>query len=209
MGGAGCGALREARGSEVRKKKKERKKELTQRTQRTGRAQRAQRRVRKRGPRMDRGLLFWRGFLLDGEPNGFTWSKWGAACCAPTRVGTRPKKKGARHGGRLPGIEWSGYSCEPESPPPSPLEEPGLPPPPAAAFCCFSRASRIRALRERRTLLPSMERTLTRTWSPSLSSSRTSRMRCSEISLMCKRPSVPGKSSTKAPNSARRTTLPR
>src|SRR5215469_15297421 len=34
-------------------------------------------------------------------------------------------------------------------------------------------------------------------------------MRCSEISLMCSKPSVPGKSSTNAPNSARRTTLPR
>src|SRR5438309_1621676 len=33
----------------------------------------------------------------------------------------------------------------------------------------------MRALRERRTLLPSIERTFTRTWSPSFSSSRTSR----------------------------------
>ena len=37
----------------------------------------------------------------------------------------------------------------------------------------------------------------------------TSRMRWSAISLMCRSPSVPGKISTKAPNSARRTTLPR
>src|SRR5205807_1179819 len=73
----------------------------------------------------------------------------------------------------------------------------------------FSRASLSSAFRERRILLPSMESTFTRTWSPSFSSSRTSRMRCSEISLMCNKPSVPGNSSTKAPNSARRTTLPR
>src|SRR5580658_4025034 len=76
----------------------------------------------------------------------------------------------------------TGYSWLPESPPePSPPVGPWWLPPVAAAFCCFSRASLIRALRERRTLLPSMERTFTRTWSPSFSSSRTSRMRCSEI----------------------------
>src|SRR5437016_12548853 len=72
--------------------------------------------------------------------------------------------------------ELKSYSWEPESPLLlSPLEEPGLPPP-AAAFCCFSRASRMRAVRERRTLLRSVERTFTRTWSPSFNSSRTSRM---------------------------------
>src|SRR5438552_16408864 len=76
------------------------------------------------------------------------------------------------------------YSWEPESPPPSPLEETALPPPPAAAFCCFSRASRMRALREIRTLCPSLERTFTSTWPPSFSSSKTTQMRCSEISLM-------------------------
>ena len=40
--------------------------------------------------------------------------------------------------------------------------------------------------------LPSTASTLTSTWSPSFSSSRTSRMRCSAISLMCSNPSVPG-----------------
>src|SRR2546430_11336020 len=40
-----------------------------------------------------------------------------------------------------------GYSWEPEVPAP-PSEDPGLwPPPPAAAFCCFSRAS----LRDRKS----------------------------------------------------------
>src|SRR6266581_1157557 len=78
-----------------------------------------------------------------------------------------------------------------------------------ASFRCFSRCSRRMALRERRILLPSMAKTFTSTWSPSFSSSRTSRMRCSAISLMCSNPSVPGKSSTKAPKSASRTTLPR
>src|SRR5438552_15746291 len=93
--------------------------------------------------------------------------KRGGPRSAPTQTATRHAKE----------QKLKGYSWEPESPLlPSPLEEPGLPPPPAAAFCCFSLASRIKALRDRRTLLPSMERTLTRTWSPSFSSSRTSLM---------------------------------
>ena len=37
------------------------------------------------------------------------------------------------------------------------------PPPAASFFCCFSRASLSKALRERRILLPSIERTFTRT----------------------------------------------
>jgi hypothetical protein len=37
------------------------------------------------------------------------------------------------------------------------------PPPAPASFCCFSRCSLRRALRDRRILLPSMARTLTRT----------------------------------------------
>ena len=82
-----------------------------------------------------------------------------------------------------------------------------------AAFGCsffsFSRCSLSTALRLSLILLPSSARTLTRIWSPSFSSSRTSLMRFSAISLMCSRPSVPGKISTNAPKSTSRTTLPR
>ncbi len=104
-------------------------------------------------------------------------AKQGAACCAPTKA--RTKRRAATVVDALCVFDtranqlrrWfagaKGYSWEPESPPgpPSLPEPPGLcePPLPAAAFCCFSRASLMRALRERRTLLPSIERTLTRT----------------------------------------------
>ena len=72
------------------------------------------------------------------------------------------------------------------------------------AFCSLISALRLSLMR-----LPSMARTFTITWSPSRSSSFTSFTRCSAISEMCSRPSVPGNSSTNAPNSASRTTLPR
>src|SRR5262245_48398998 len=108
------------------------------------------------------------------------------------------QEKGSQHREPLPAFVESvlSYSVAP-------------PAPAASFFWAFSRASLMSALRDRRILLPSMESTLTNTWSPSFSSSRASRMRCSEISLMCSKPSVPGNSSTNAPNSANRTTLPR
>jgi len=62
---------------------------------------------------------------------------------------------------------------------PSPLEEPGLPPPRQRAFCCFSRASRMRALRDRRTLLPRW-RELSQALGSELQLIANSRMRCSE-----------------------------
>ena len=70
------------------------------------------------------------------------------------------------------------------------------------------RSSRI-ARRLSLIRLPSSARQRTSTWSPSLSSSLTSRTCCSEISLMCSRPSVPGKISIKAPKAATLVTLPR
>src|ERR1019366_5674291 len=73
----------------------------------------------------------------------------------------------------------------------------------------FSRCSLSTARRLSLILLPSSARHLTRIWSPSFNSSRTSLMRFSAISLKCSRPSVPGKISTKAPKSTSRTTLPR
>ena len=57
----------------------------------------------------------------------------------------------------------------------------------------FSRCSLSTARRLSLILLPSSARHLTRIWSPSFNSSRTSRMRFSAISLMCSRPSVPGR----------------
>ena len=82
----------------------------------------------------------------------------------------------------------------------------GAPPPSASSL---ARCSFRMALRDNLMRLPSTERTLTRTWSPSFSSSLMSLMRCSATSLMCSRPSVPGMISTNAPNSARRVTVPR
>src|SRR5690606_27154608 len=78
-------------------------------------------------------------------------------------------------------------------------------PAPAATPLPLSRKA---SLRERR-ILPwrSMETTLTSTSSPSCSTSETFLTRWSESSEMCTRPSVPGKISTKAPNSTMRRTV--
>src|SRR3954470_13321848 len=80
-----------------------------------------------------------------------------------------------------------------------------LPSPPGAPPCSASAS-----LRERRILpLRSTETTLTSTSSPSLSTSSTFFTRVLARSEMCTRPSVPGKISTKAPNSMIRRTVPR
>src|SRR5215471_11548389 len=67
------------------------------------------------------------------------------------------------------------------------------------------------ASRRDRRILPearSMPMTFTSISSPSLQTSCTVRTRFSSSSLMCTRPSVPGRISTKAPNSAMRRTTP-
>src|SRR3954452_586552 len=79
----------------------------------------------------------------------------------------------------------------------------------SAPTLSFPRCSLRIAFRLSLILLPSRARTFTRIWSPSFNSSRTFLIRLSEISLMWRSPSVPGKISTKAPKSAILTTLPR
>src|SRR5260370_23745989 len=171
--------------------KRKTKKEFTQSTRRT---QRALRRAHENALRLVRRLFVLGAAKKEGR--------------AKARPYTNPSNSTPRKAAPTE-TERNGYSWEAESPPEAPSEEAGLwVAPPAAALCCFSRASRMSALRERRTLLPSMERTLTRTWSPSFSSSGTSRMRCSGIFLMCRRPAGAGNRSARGAYSARARGLP-